>query len=309
MKTELCGPLRPPHRPAACCWSSIPAPDRRRMSPDRKHRQSHRRRPCRTHCPDRKAWAAFPPPSAPKGRRQCPNRSGPCHRDCLPAPPKGPRRYPRPRQAPPTWKCSPPCGPEERPTVYRAGLFGRLLRVARCGVCPGVSRSRGFFSGCGVCTAISSRSLVTYSTCFAATLRPPPALRRCLHIGSRQVPVAQTGFGRPEIDQQPFAGKRLVPPHIERHEQESRRDRQRIKQSCEARPTTRVRFIVIRIVIIHRSILTRKTPQGGIPRVSLYSGEVAAMSVKLLALAMRIMATTSSKATDLSQCSETVGFS
>ena len=50
-------------------------------------------------------------------------------------------------------------------------------------------------------------------------------------------------------------------------------------------------------------------PQGGIPRVSLYSGEVAAMSVKLLALAMRIMATTSSKATDLSQCSETVGFS
>ena len=82
-----------------------------------------------------------------------------------------------------------------------------------------------------------------------------------------------------------------------------------IKQSCEARPTTRVRFIVIRIVIIHRSILTRKTPQGGIPRVSLYSGEVAAMSVKLLALAMRIMATTSSKATDLSQCSETVGFS
>jgi hypothetical protein len=134
-------------------------------------------------------------------------------------------------------------------------------------------------------------------------------LRRCLHIGSRQVPVAQTGFGRPEIDQQPFAGKQLVPPHIERHEQESRRDRQRIKQSCEARPTTRVRFIVIRIVIIHRSILTRKTPQGGIPRVSLYSGEVAAMSVKLLALAMRIMATTSSKATDLSQCSETVGFS
>ena len=41
----------------------------------------------------------------------------------------------------------------------------------------------------------------------------------------------------------------------------------------------------------------------------IYSGEVAAMSVKLLALAMRIMATTSSKATDLSQCSETVGFS
>ena len=121
--------------------------------------------------------------------------------------------------------------------------------------------------------------------------------------------LAQTGFGRPEIDQQPFAGKQLVPPHIERHEQESRRDRQRIKQSCEARPTTRVRFIVIRIVIIHRSILTRKTPQGGIPRVSLYSGEVAAMSVKLLALAMRIIATTSSKATDLSQCSETVGFS
>ncbi len=177
MKTELCGPLRPPHRPAACCWSSIPAPDRRRMSPDRKHRQSHRRRPCRTHCPDRKAWAAFPPPSAPKGRRQCPNRSGPCHRDCLPAPPKGPRRYPRPQQAPPTWKCSPPCGPGRAPDGLPCGVVRQAaLRVAaRCGVCPGVSRSRGFFSGCGVCTAISSRSLVTYSTCFAATLRPPPA--------------------------------------------------------------------------------------------------------------------------------------
>lgn len=308
MKTELCGPLRPPHRPAACCWSSIPAPDRRRMSPDRKHRQSHRRRPCRTHCPDRKAWAAFPPPSAPKGRRQCPNRSGPCRRDCLPAPPKGPRRYPRPQQAPPTWKCSPPCGPgKSARRLYRAGCRQAAARRAL----RSLSRSlplAGFLLRLrclhGDLLPLAGHVLDLLPRRFGRRL-----LRRCLHIGSRQVPVAQTGFGRPEIDQQPFAGKQLVPPHIERHEQESRRDRQRIKQSCEARPTTRVRFIVIRIVIIHRSILTRKTPQGGIPRVSLYSGEVAAMSVKLLALAMRIMATTSSKATDLSQCSETVGFS
>lgn len=239
------------------------------MSPDRKHRQSHRRRPCRTHCPDRKAWAAFPPPSAPKGRRQCPNRSGPCRRDCLPAPPKGPRRYPRPQQAPSDVEVLPAVRPGKSARRFTVrGCSAGCCASLRCGVCPGVSRSRGFFSGCGVCTAISSRSLVTYSTCcrdrFGRRL-----LRRCLHIGSRQVPVAQTGFGRPEIDQQPFAGKQPVPPHIERHEQESRRDRQRIKQSCEARPTTRVRFIVIRIVIIHRSILTRKTPQGGIPRVSL----------------------------------------
>ena len=224
----------------------------------------------------------------------------------------------RPRKVPgvtlarsrPLRRGSAPCraAREERPRVYRAGLFGRLLRVAAL---RSLSRSlplAGFLLRLrclhGDLLPLAGHVFDLLPRRFGRRL-----LRRCLHIGSRQVPVTQTGFGRPEIDQQPFAGKQLVPPHIERHEQESRRDRQRIKQSCEARPTTRVRFIVIRIVIIHRSILTRKTPQGGIPRVSLYSGEVAAMSVKLLALAMRIMATTSSKATDLSQCSETVGFS
>lgn len=175
MKTELCGPLRPPHRPAACCWSSIPAPDRRRMSPDRKHRQSHRRRPCRTHCPDRKAWAAFPPPSAPKGRRQCPNRSGPCHRDCLPAPPKGPRRYPRPQQAPPTWKCSPPCGPGRAPDGLPCGVV-RQAAARRCAAefVP-ESTARGVSSPAAVSARRSPPARWSRIRPAAATLRPPPA--------------------------------------------------------------------------------------------------------------------------------------
>ena len=130
MKTVPCEPLRPPHRPAACCWSSIPAPDRRRMSPDRKHRRSHRRRPCRTHCPDRKVWATFLPPIAPKGRRQYPNRSGPCRRDCF--------RRPR-KVSGVTFARSGPSDVEVLPAVRPGksarrftvrGLFGRLLRVA-----------------------------------------------------------------------------------------------------------------------------------------------------------------------------------
>lgn len=174
MKTELCGPLRPPHRPAACCWSSIPAPDRRRMSPDRKHRQSHRRRPCRTHCPDRKAWAAFPPPSAPKGRRQCPNRSGPCRRDCLPAPRKVPGV---------TLARSRPSDVEVLPAV-RPGKSARRFTVRgcsagccaslRCGVCPGVSRSR-VSSPAAVSARRSPPARWSRTRPAAATLRPPPA--------------------------------------------------------------------------------------------------------------------------------------
>ncbi len=270
MKTELCGPLRPPHRPAACYWSSIPAPDRRRMSPDRKHRQSHRRRPCRTHCPDRKAWAASHH-RAP--RKVVGNARIALARAVVTAfrrPRKVPRRYPRPQQAPPTWKCSPPCGPGRARRFTVRGCSAGCCASLRCGVCPGVSRSRGFFSGCGVCTAISSRSLVTYSTCCRDASAAACCGGACTSVADRSRsprPVSVV----PKSISNPSPGSSSPRPHIERHEQESRRDRQRIKQSCEARPTTRVRFIVIRIVIIHRSILTRKTPQGGIPRVSLWA--------------------------------------
>ena len=201
------------------------------MSPDRKHRQSHRRRPCRTHCPDRKVWAAFPPPIAPKvvGNTRIAlaravvtafRRPRKVHGVTLPA------------AGPPTSKCSPPCGRKKCPTVLPCGV----VRQAAARRCAAESVPESPARGVSSPAAVSARRSPPARWSRILDLLPRRSAAAC--CGGACTSVADRSRSPkpvsvvPKSIRNPSPGNSSSRPISNDYEQESRRDRQRIEQAA-----------------------------------------------------------------------------